>query len=89
MNLNVNKGTIIFAPFECVSGVTVHMVETLRSTAVRKEDHHLVNRLWVLAKVILTLKFNLQSQRGLQNLLRLTQNASGSFKLVWGSLFWV
>jgi len=53
MELSVDEGTIILEPLEGMAGVTVHMVVTVRSSAIREENHDLVNGLWVLGKVVL------------------------------------
>jgi len=53
VDLNVDKGAINLAPLEGVSRVAVLVLETGRSSAVREEDHDLMNGLWVLGKVVL------------------------------------
>ena len=80
MELGVHKGTIILEPLEGVAGVTVHMMVTIRGSAVRKEDHDLVNGLWVLGKVVLNEEKNSVSMGGSLKKDQITQNMSGSFK---------
>ena len=60
--MGVHEGTIILEPLEGVAGVTVHMMVTIRSSAVGKEDHDLVNGLWVLGKVVLSEEFSLDGR---------------------------
>lgn len=62
MELGVHEGTTILEPLEGVAGVTVHMMVTIRSSAVGKEDHDLVNGLWVLGKVVLSEEFSLDGR---------------------------
>jgi len=52
MELSVDEGTIVLEPLEGMAGVTVHVVVTVRSSTIRKEDHDLVNGLWVLGEVV-------------------------------------
>ena len=78
MELGVHEGTVLFDPFEGVAGVTVHVVVSVRSSAVGKEDHDLVDGLWVLGKVVLEGGFSLW-ERSLGKE-QITQNMSGSFK---------
>ena len=62
MELGVHKGAIVLDPLEGVARVTVHMMISIRSSAVRKEDHDLVNGLWVLGKVVLRKEFMLNGR---------------------------
>jgi hypothetical protein len=78
MELGVHEGTIVLEPLEGVAGVTMHMVVTVRSSAVGKEDHDLVNGLWVLGKVVLKEEFILDG--GWLRSEQFTQNMSGSFR---------
>jgi len=81
MELGVHKGAIVLEPLEGVAGVTVHMMISVRSSAVRKEDHDLMNGLWVLGKVVLRKEFMLNGRLAKKKRTRLlTQNMSGSFK---------
>jgi hypothetical protein len=56
MHLGVYKGSIRLAPFVSMAGITVHLVVTVGSSTVGEEDHHLVDRFWVLAEVVLKQK---------------------------------
>ena len=53
VDLNVDKGAIVLAPFEGVSRVAVLMLVTGRSSTVREEDHQLMNGLRILGSVVL------------------------------------
>lgn len=78
MELGVHEGTIGLEPFEGVAGVTVHMMVAIRSSAVGKENHDLVNGFWVLGKVVLREEFILDG--GWLRKDQFTQNMSGSFR---------
>ena len=53
VQLCVNKGTICLQPLESVSRVTVHLMVAIGSSTVREENHDLVDRLRILAEVVL------------------------------------
>lgn len=53
MDLNVDERSISLAPLEGVAGVTVLLEETIGSSAIGEQDHHLVDRLRVLTEVVL------------------------------------
>lgn len=63
MNLDVDKGAIRLAPLESVTRISVLIEDTIGSSAVREENHHLVDGLRVLGKVIL--KNEIMIQQGL------------------------
>ena len=72
---------------ERVSRVAVHVVVADGRTAVREQNHDLVDRLRVLREVVLFACLDLYAAQP-QAAVR-TQNMSASFRWVWGSRFWV
>lgn len=48
MDLDVVEFALLVDPLECVAGVAVFTVISIRSSAVGEQDHHLMDRLWVL-----------------------------------------
>lgn len=52
VDLYVYEGAISLAPLESVARISVLVEDAIRSSTVREEDHHLVDRLWVLGEVI-------------------------------------
>ena len=87
MNLNVIKRTVFLEPLESVPGVTMLLMVAVRSPTVWEQNQNLVNRLRVLGKIILPVWMSDYSYD--ENNSNNTQNMSGSFKWVWGFLFWV
>jgi hypothetical protein len=53
VGLDVDKGTIVFEPFESMSRVSVHLVVAVRGAAIWEENHDLMDRLWILGKIVL------------------------------------
>lgn len=53
VDLNVYPAAIVFDKLVGVTGVTVHIVDTIWGTAIREQDEDLVSRLWVLYKIVL------------------------------------
>jgi len=54
MHLDIDKGTVIFAPLERMSRIGMFLVKTVWSSAVREENHDLMNRFRVLGEVVLS-----------------------------------
>lgn len=48
MDLDVVELSLLVNPLECVAGVPVFTVISIRGSAVGEQDHHLMDRLWVL-----------------------------------------
>jgi hypothetical protein len=53
VHLCVNKGTICLQPLKSVSRVAMHLMIAIGSSTVREENHDLVDRLRILAEVVL------------------------------------
>jgi hypothetical protein len=43
VHLDINKGSVIFAPLERVPRIGVLIVKTVWGSTVREEDHHLMD----------------------------------------------
>ena len=53
MDLDINEASIVLEPLESVPRVTVLLVESVRCSTVREENHQLMNRLRVLGEIVL------------------------------------
>ena len=53
MYLNIYKRTIIFEPLKSVPGITMLLMVAIRGSTVWEKNHNLVDRLWVLGKIVL------------------------------------
>jgi hypothetical protein len=53
VQLGVNERAVFFEPLEGVAGVAVLLVVAIGGAAIAEEDHDLVDRFGVLAKVVL------------------------------------
>lgn len=84
VDLGVNVASVFSDVFEGVTGVSVHVVEPIWSSAVGEEDQNLVNRFRVLRQVILYKSIRSVRLRNLYKILKSkrTQNISASFKCV-------
>lgn len=82
MHLDVDEGTVILEPFVGMTRVAVLVVVAVGSSTVREENHHLMDRLWVLGEIVLSSseeKISIMTDISKYDP-HLTQNASGSFK---------
>jgi hypothetical protein len=53
MNLGIDERAVSLEPFEGMPRVAVLLVVAIGSTTIGEQDHDLVDRLWVLAEVVL------------------------------------
>lgn len=56
MHLYIDKGAIVLAPLEGVTGITMFLMKPIWGSAVREKDHHLMDRLGVLREIVLETK---------------------------------
>lgn len=53
VDLSVDELALFVDKLECMARVTVHVTETVGSSAIREQNHHLVNGLGVQRQVVL------------------------------------